>query len=269
MGAAAAMLGPTTTKYEQATEEQQFTMEKFKANAKRLKDVKESVSDFSRKVSAVLSWEDPFKSTYALITYILMVLYMELWALPILPILLLLFHGFHRKAGTKSSEEEDEYKSRCEGCEEEVSGEDEEEEEEGEGEEEENWNIADRVKMVAKNACWMQKAMGELADKAESLQNLFNCTVPLMSTVFGLALIVIMLVLYLVGFRWMILIWGVNKFRKGLVGQPSTPSKLSNLLTRVPNSQQLLDQEELLATDLDVEGLRELRSNASKDSLVI
>ena len=53
--------------------------------------------------SAVLSWEDPFKSTYALITYILVVLYMELWALPILPILLLLFHGFHRKAGTKTS----------------------------------------------------------------------------------------------------------------------------------------------------------------------
>ena len=53
--------------------------------------------------SAVLSWEDPFKSTYALITYILVVLYMELWALPILPIFLLLFHGFHRKAGTKTS----------------------------------------------------------------------------------------------------------------------------------------------------------------------
>merc|ERR1712037_691645 len=101
------MLGPTTTKYEKAADEQQFTMEKFKTNAKRLKDVKESVSQFSLKVSAVLSWEDPFKSTYALITYILMVLYMELWALPILPI--------------------------------------------------EDWNIADRVKMVAKNACWMQE----------------------------------------------------------------------------------------------------------------
>jgi len=265
---AAAMLGPTTTKYEKAADEQQFTMEKFKTNAKRLKDVKESVSGFSRKVSAVLSWEDPFKSTYALITYILVVLYMELWALPILPILLLLFHGFHRKAGTKSSEEEEEDTGRCEGCDEELSGEETEEEAEAE-EEEEDWNIADRVKMVAKNACWMQEAMGEVADKAESLQNLFNCTVPLISSVFGLALILIMFVLYLVGFRWMILIWGVNKFRKGLVGQPSTPSKLSNLLARVPNSQRLLDQEELLATDLDVESLRELRSNASKDSLVI
>ena len=113
-------------------------MEKFKTNAKRLKDVKESLSDFSQKIrwkifqnalpfhhhcntslvfkslltlpfplcSAVLSWEDPFKSTYALITYILMVLYMELWALPILPILLLLYHAFRRKAGPKSSGEQ-------------------------------------------------------------------------------------------------------------------------------------------------------------------
>ena len=53
--------------------------------------------------SQVLSWEDPFKSTYALVTYILMVFYMEPWALPILPLLLLLFHWFHRKAGAKSS----------------------------------------------------------------------------------------------------------------------------------------------------------------------
>lgn len=53
--------------------------------------------------SQVLSWEDPFKSTYALVTYILMVFYMEPWALPILPLLLLLFHWFHREAGAKSS----------------------------------------------------------------------------------------------------------------------------------------------------------------------
>ena len=53
--------------------------------------------------SEVLSWEDPFKSTYALVTYILMVFYMEPWALPILPLLLLLFHWFHREAGAKSS----------------------------------------------------------------------------------------------------------------------------------------------------------------------
>merc|ERR1719150_1386370 len=85
----------------------------------------------------------------------------------------------------------------------------------------EEWNLADRVKMVVKSAHWMQEAMGELADRAERVQNLFNCTVPLLSGVFGLALILLMLVLYLVGFRWMILVWGINKFRKGLLGLPA------------------------------------------------
>ena len=37
-------------RYEKAAADQQFTMEKFKTNAKRLKDVKESVSDFSQKI---------------------------------------------------------------------------------------------------------------------------------------------------------------------------------------------------------------------------
>ena len=119
--------------------------------------------------SSVLSWEDPFKTTYALITYILMVLYMELWALPILPLLLLLFHWFHRQARTKSSELNisilsDQNKDREElivltgaGEDEQgVTGEEEENEDEdvdGEGE----WNLADRVKMVVKSAHWMQE----------------------------------------------------------------------------------------------------------------
>ena len=37
-------------RYEKAAADQQFTMEKFKTNAKRLRDVKESVSDFSQKI---------------------------------------------------------------------------------------------------------------------------------------------------------------------------------------------------------------------------
>ena len=53
--------------------------------------------------------------------------------------------------------EEEEDTGRCEGCDEELSGEESEEEAEAEEEEEEDWNIADRVKMVAKNACWMQE----------------------------------------------------------------------------------------------------------------
>ena len=45
-----AALANSVLRYEVAAEEQQFTMEKFKRNAKRLKDVKDGVSDFSRKV---------------------------------------------------------------------------------------------------------------------------------------------------------------------------------------------------------------------------
>ena len=49
---------------------------------------------------------------------------------------------------------------RCEGCDEELSGEESDEDEEHKEEEdveEEDWNIAERVRMVAKNACWMQE----------------------------------------------------------------------------------------------------------------
>ena len=124
--------------------------------------------------SAVLSWEDPFKTTYALITYILMVLYMELWALPILPLLLLLFHWFHRQARTKSSKKNIYLiRSRAKknyrmlvltdaGEEEErVPGEEEDEhdgdDDRDDDDDQEEWNLADRVKMVVKSARWMQE----------------------------------------------------------------------------------------------------------------
>merc|ERR1719357_1409017 len=148
--AARATVGAAKTKYEQSTMDQQFTMEKFRTNANRLKELKGSVSEFSKKISSVLSWEDPFKTTYALITYILMVLYMELWALPILPLLLLLFHWFHRQARTKSNAGEEEER---------VPGEEEDEhdgDDDRDDDDQEEWNLADRVKMVVKSAQWMQ-----------------------------------------------------------------------------------------------------------------
>ena len=65
--------------------------------------------------------------------------------------------------------EEEEDTGRCEGCDEELSGEETEEEAEAEEEEEEDWNIADRVKMVTRNACWMQEV---------PLIQFFKCLLP-------------------------------------------------------------------------------------------
>ena len=40
--------------------------------------------------------------------------------------------------------------------------------------------------------------------------------------------------------RWILLYWGVNKFRKGLLGSKPAQGKLGCLLARVPHSQDLV-----------------------------
>ena len=180
-------------RYEKAADEQQFTMEKFKTNAKRLKDVKESVSGFSRKVrwklySSICHIQGSFAISSLQRSSVMGGPVQEHLrphhlhpggavhgavgpahpAHPPSPLPRVPQKSWHQDKWATNSilqavkklfrnpGEQEEDTGRCEGCDEELSGEETEEEADAE-EEEEDWNITDRVKMVAKNACWMQE----------------------------------------------------------------------------------------------------------------
>ena len=142
---------------------------------------------------SLFHWDDPFKSSYALVTYVVAVTYLDLWALPLLPILWITYHWFHPPGLPGSTEEEEEEEERrCEDCDANITKDE---------EPEDSWKISGIIKEVTQKAVWMQEMMGSVADTAESFQNLLNCTVPLVSAALLGLLALLMVLLYLVPVR--------------------------------------------------------------------
>ena len=173
-------------------------------------------------------------------------------------------------------------------------------EERGGRQEGEDWSITKGIREMMQRAVWMQEMMGSVADRVEKIHNLFNFTVPFISGVFYCVLLLLMGLLYLVPIRyyhslsslsrtfklpirWLLLAWGLNKFRKGLVRRGERQQgKLANLLAKVPHNEKLvrarrcqctttpqLDYLPLPALPLHLEDVKRLQRKASRDSIVI
>jgi hypothetical protein len=130
-----------------------FQFATFKRNISRLKAIKEDLAEFNREIQAVLQWEDPFKTSYALVTYVMAVWYMELWMAPLLPIFVITFHILRRKPKARDDwrEEEDEVMDGIPKEEDVVKEVGVEEGEKGEG-----WGITRKLREVPEKAVWVQ-----------------------------------------------------------------------------------------------------------------
>ena len=69
----------------------------------------------------------------------------------------------------------------------------------------------------------------------------FSWTVPWLSWLMVVVLIVVTVVLYLVPLRWLVMLWGVNKFTKKLRAPDSIANnELLDYLSRVPSDRELV-----------------------------
>ena len=137
-------------------------------------------------------------------------------------------------------------------------------------EEEGDLSMMETIEMIQKRALWMQECMGDLANKIESLENVFNFTIPFISWFIYIFSFVIAIFLYFVPLRVLALVWVVNKFRKGLFKSRRTPNKLFNFLSRVPDNEELKNYQELVGPgESSSQSLFGLRRRATKDSHII
>jgi len=123
---------------------------------------------------------------------------------------------------------------------------------------------------LLQRALWMQEGMGQLANIVESVENVFNFTVPFISWFIYLFFMALTILLYFVPARMLVLAWVLNKFRKGFLRKPSTSNKLVNFLSRVPDNEELANYQELDGSgDAGSKSLFRLRRRATRDSNII
>ncbi|KRY49358.1 Multiple C2 and transmembrane domain-containing protein 2 [Trichinella britovi] len=215
---------PKESKYIYA--EEKFKRQIFMQNVNRLKESATSVMEMVSMSKKLLSWETPLHSILALIGFILVVYFIELYMIPlallglfakdaILSLLIKKQSGDNEKMVELADVEENE-------------------------ETEEKKSLREKLAAVQDAMSMVQKLLGYIAELLERIQNIFNFTDKFLSKLACFTLFTLCITLYFLPLRFIIILWGINKFTKKLRNPMADQNnELLDFLSRVPTANEL------------------------------
>ncbi|KAM6149132.1 multiple C2 and transmembrane domain-containing protein 1 isoform 11-T11 [Erethizon dorsatum] len=124
--------------------------------------------------------------------------------------------------------------------------EDEEEEDDKDDKDGEKKGFINKIYAIQEVCVSVQNILDEVASFGERIKNTFNWTVPFLSWLAIVALCVFTVVLYFIPLRYIVLVWGINKFTKKLRSPYAIDNnELLDFLSRVPSDVQVVQYQEL------------------------
>ncbi|MGH0183796.1 UNVERIFIED_CONTAM: hypothetical protein FKN15_013203 [Acipenser sinensis] len=155
--------------------------------------------------------------------FLVVVWYMELYMVPLYLLLLLAWNYFQMACGKGSSTQDLESMGL---------GDDDDDDEK----ESERKGLIEKIHMVQDIVITVQNNLEEIACFGERIKNTFNWTVPFLSSLACLVLVVAMVLLYFIPLRYIVLLWGINKFTKKLRNHYTIDNnEILDFLSRVPS----------------------------------
>ncbi|XP_007463597.1 PREDICTED: multiple C2 and transmembrane domain-containing protein 2-like [Lipotes vexillifer] len=185
-------------------------------------------------LKSCFQWESTLRSTVAFVVFLVTVWNFELYMIP-LALSLLFVYNFIRPTRGKVGSIQDSQEST-----------DVDEEKYEDDKESEKKGLIERIYMVQDIVSTVQNILEEIASFGERIKNTFNWTVPFLSFLACLILAVATITLYFIPLRYIILIWGINKFTKKLRNPYAIDNnELLDFLSRVPSDVQKVQYAEL------------------------
>ncbi|KAF6125709.1 multiple C2 and transmembrane domain containing 1 [Phyllostomus discolor] len=124
--------------------------------------------------------------------------------------------------------------------------EDEEEEDDKDDKDSEKKGFINKIYAIQEVCISVQNILDEVASFGERIKNTFNWTVPFLSWLAIVALCVFTVILYFIPLRYIVLVWGINKFTKKLrCPYAIDNNELLDFLSRVPSDVQVVQYQEL------------------------
>nr|XP_044989984.1 multiple C2 and transmembrane domain-containing protein 1 isoform X8 [Jaculus jaculus] len=124
--------------------------------------------------------------------------------------------------------------------------EDEEEEDDKDDKDSEKKGFINKIYAIQEVCISVQNVLDEVASFGERIKNTFNWTVPFLSWLAIVALCVFTVILYFIPLRYIVLLWGINKFTKKLRSPYAIDNnELLDFLSRVPSDVQVVQYQEL------------------------
>nr|XP_060473431.1 multiple C2 and transmembrane domain-containing protein 2 [Panthera onca] len=185
-------------------------------------------------LKSCFQWESTLRSAVAFVVFLVAVWNFELYMIP-LALLLLFIYNFIILTKGKTGSIQDSQEST-----------DVDEEEYDDDKESEKKGLIERIYMVQDIVSTVQNILEEIASFGERIKNTFNWTVPFLSFLACLILAVATVTLYFIPLRYIVLIWGINKFTKKLRNPYAIDNnELLDFLSRVPSDVQKVQYAEL------------------------
>ncbi|XP_029909758.1 multiple C2 and transmembrane domain-containing protein 2 [Myripristis murdjan] len=224
---------PKETKY--VEENLKFSKKVLAQNIYRVRKISTAVLYTLQYIKSCFQWESTQRSLIAFLIFLVTVWHWELFMLPLFLLLLIGWNYFQLTTGRVTSNQDLVNMSMAD---------DEEEDEKESGKK----GLMEKIHMVQEIVLTVQTILDEIASMGERIKNIFNWSVPFLSCLACLVLFVATAVLYHIPLRYVVLIWGVNKFTKKL-RNPHTidNNEILDFLKRVPSDVQKVQYSELRA----------------------
>ncbi|KAM6936931.1 multiple C2 and transmembrane domain-containing protein 2 [Xenentodon cancila] len=180
-----------------------FNKKDLARNIYRVRKISTAVLYTLQYIKSCFHWESTQRSLIAFLIFLVTVWYWELFMLPLFLLLLIGWNYFQLSTG-KASSNQDLVNM--------TMGDDEEEDEKEFGKK----GLMDKIHMVQEVVLVVQNVLEEIANIGERMKNIFNWSVPFLSCLACLVLFAGTTLLYFIPLRYIVLIWGINKFTKKL-----------------------------------------------------
>ncbi|XP_040841989.1 multiple C2 and transmembrane domain-containing protein 1 isoform X6 [Ochotona curzoniae] len=188
-------------------------------------------------VNSCFDWDSPPRSLAAFVLFLFVVWNFELYMIPLVLLLLLTWNYFLIISGKDNRQRDTVVEDMLE---------DEEEDDDKDDKDSERKGFINKIYAIQEVCVSVQNILDEVASFGERIKNTFNWTVPFLSWLAIVALCVFTLILYFIPLRYIVLVWGINKFTKKLRSPYAIDNnELLDFLSRVPSDVQVVQYQEL------------------------
>ncbi|KAM9104725.1 multiple C2 and transmembrane domain-containing protein 1 isoform 3-T3 [Megaptera novaeangliae] len=188
-------------------------------------------------INSCFDWDSPARSLAAFVLFLFVVWNFELYMIPMVLLLLLTWNYFLIISGKDNRQRDTVVEDMLE---------DEEEEDDKDDKDSEKKGFINKIYAIQEVCISVQNILDEVASFGERMKNTFNWTVPFLSWLAIVALCAFTVILYFIPLRYIVLVWGINKFTKKLRSPYAIDNnELLDFLSRVPSDVQVVQYQEL------------------------
>uniref|UniRef100_A0A8D3E326 C2 domain-containing protein n=1 Tax=Scophthalmus maximus TaxID=52904 RepID=A0A8D3E326_SCOMX len=187
-----------------------FSKKALARNVLRVQTLYRAIMSTMQYIKSCFQWESVQRSLLAFLVFVVTVWYWEFYMLPFFLVLLILRNYLWVRSGQVSQDLESERRG-----------------------------LMEKIHMVQDTIITLQNLLDEMACFGERIKNTFNWSVPFLSGLAFLVCVTATVLTYYFPVRYIVLIWGINKFTKKLRNPYSIDNnEVLDFLTRVPSDVQ-------------------------------